>query len=105
MRLNHDPMLIIEYFLWRTRSEYAISNHYDRHYVWEESDGLSMFDPSDLNTRLPSCIVLKFNPAAGSYALQTCLKVRLLSGPIQQCQIYFHAPGIMKLIDLLHVIN
>ncbi|KAJ6988404.1 hypothetical protein NC653_021354 [Populus alba x Populus x berolinensis] len=36
MRLNHDPMLIIEYFLWRTRSEYAISNHYDRHCVWEE---------------------------------------------------------------------
>ncbi|KAJ6903404.1 hypothetical protein NC651_020788 [Populus alba x Populus x berolinensis] len=68
MRLNHDPMLIIEYFLWRTRSEYAISNHYDRHYVWEE----------------------------------TCLKVRLLSGPIQQCQIYFNAPGLMKLIDLIH---
>nr|TKR83632.1 hypothetical protein D5086_0000264030 [Populus alba] len=40
----------------RTRSEYAISNHYDRHCVWEESDGLSKFDPSDLNTRLPSYV-------------------------------------------------
>ena len=121
MRLNHDPMLIIEYFLWRTRSEYAISNHYDRHCVWEEvlqymhlnkynqtaideqfnffqSDGLSKFDPSDLNTRLPSCMclgvyscfqdwvslyytassihfffLLKFNPDAGSYALQVII--------------------------------
>ncbi|KAG2702337.1 hypothetical protein I3760_06G084200 [Carya illinoinensis] len=36
MRLQSDPMLIIEYFLWRTKSEYAISNHYDRHCVWEE---------------------------------------------------------------------
>ncbi|KAG6465961.1 hypothetical protein ZIOFF_076186 [Zingiber officinale] len=36
MRLHTDPMLILEYFLWRTRSEYAISNHYDRHCVWEE---------------------------------------------------------------------
>ncbi|CAK7326967.1 unnamed protein product [Dovyalis caffra] len=79
MRLNADPMLIIEYFLWRTRSEYAISNHYDRHCVWEEvlqnkrlnkynetaideqfnfyqSDGLSKFDPSDPNTPLPSYV-------------------------------------------------
>ncbi|BBG94239.1 cullin 3 [Prunus dulcis] len=36
MRLNTDPMLIIEYFLWRTKSEYAISNHYERHCVSEE---------------------------------------------------------------------
>ncbi|KAB5544965.1 hypothetical protein DKX38_013077 [Salix brachista] len=79
MRLNADPMLIIEYFLWRTRSEYAISNHYDRHCVWEEvlqnkrlnkynqtaideqfnfyqSDGLRKFDPSDPNTPLPSYV-------------------------------------------------
>lgn len=78
MRLQTDPMLIIEYFLWRTKSEYAISNHYDRHCVWEEvlqnkrlnkynhtaideqftlyqSDGLTKFDPSDPNTPLPSC--------------------------------------------------
>ncbi|KAK3223065.1 hypothetical protein Dsin_010090 [Dipteronia sinensis] len=34
VRLLVDPMLIIEYFLWRSRSEYAISNHYVRHYVW-----------------------------------------------------------------------
>ncbi|XP_057484776.1 probable hexosyltransferase MUCI70 isoform X1 [Actinidia eriantha] len=79
MRLQTDPMLIIEYFLWRTRSEYAISNHYTRHCVWEEvlqnkrlnkynhtaideqfifyqSDGLTKFDPSDLNTPLPSYV-------------------------------------------------
>lgn len=78
MRLNIDPMLIIEYFLWRTKSEYAISSHYDRHCVWEEvlqnkrlnkynhtaideqflfyqSDGLTKFDPTDPNTPLPSC--------------------------------------------------
>ncbi|XP_062161345.1 probable hexosyltransferase MUCI70 [Alnus glutinosa] len=79
MRLQTDPMLIIEYFLWRTKSEYAISNHYDRHCVWEEvlqnkrlnkynhtaideqftlyqSDGLTKFDPSDPNTPLPSYV-------------------------------------------------
>ena len=36
MRFNVDPLLIIENFLWRTRSEYAISNHYDYHCVWDE---------------------------------------------------------------------
>lgn len=79
MRLNTDPMQIIEYFLWRTRSEYAISNHYDRHCVWDEvqqnkrlnkydhtaidkqfifyqSDGLRKFDPLDPNTPLPSYV-------------------------------------------------
>ncbi|KAI6686434.1 hypothetical protein NL676_032347 [Syzygium grande] len=79
MRLNIDPMLIIEYFLWRTKSEYAISSHYDRHCVWEEvlqnkrlnkynhtaideqflfyqSDGLTKFDPTDPNTPLPSYV-------------------------------------------------
>ncbi|KAJ0095715.1 hypothetical protein Patl1_15909 [Pistacia atlantica] len=78
LRLHADPMLIIEFFLWRTRSEYAISNHSVRHCVWEEalrnkflnkynhaaideqimfyqSDGLTKFDPSDPNNRLPSC--------------------------------------------------
>lgn len=78
MRLNADPMLIIEYFLWRRKAEYAISNHYDRHNVWEEvlqnkrlnkfnhtaideqfnfylSDGLPMVDPSKPNDPLPSC--------------------------------------------------
>lgn len=81
MRLNTDPMLIIEFFLWRMRAEYAISNHYDRHCVWEEvlqnkrlnkynhtaideqfmfyqSDGLRKFNPSDPNTPLPSCAYL-----------------------------------------------
>uniref|UniRef100_A0A5B7BRQ1 TOD1/MUCI70 glycosyltransferase-like domain-containing protein n=1 Tax=Davidia involucrata TaxID=16924 RepID=A0A5B7BRQ1_DAVIN len=79
MRLQTDPMLIIEYFLWRTGSEYAISNHYTRHCIWEEvlqnkrlnkynhtaideqfifyqSDGLTKFDPSDPNTPLPSYV-------------------------------------------------
>ncbi|OWM89555.1 hypothetical protein CDL15_Pgr024303 [Punica granatum] len=79
LRLNTDPMLIIEYFLWRTRSEYAISNHYVRHCVWEEvlqnkrlnkyyhkaideqfmfyqSDGLIKFDATDPNTPLPSYV-------------------------------------------------
>lgn len=79
MRLNTDPMLILEYFLWRTKSEYAISNHYDRHCVWEEVlqnkrlnkynhtaideqfnfyqfDGLPKFDPSDPNIPLPSYV-------------------------------------------------
>lgn len=79
MRLNTDPMLILEYFLWRMRSEYAISNHYDRHCVWEEvlqnkrlnkynhsaideqfnfyqSDGLTKFDPSDPNNPIPSYV-------------------------------------------------
>lgn len=78
MRLNTDPMLIIEYFLWRRKAEYAISNHYDRHCVWEEvlqnkrlnkynhtaideqfyfyqSDGLSKFDPLAPDNPLPSC--------------------------------------------------
>lgn len=79
MRLQTDPLLILEYFLWRRRSEYAISNHYDRHCVWEEvlqnkrlnkynhsvideqfqfyqSDGLIKFNESDPNVPLPSYV-------------------------------------------------
>jgi hypothetical protein len=79
MRLQTDPMQIIEYFLWRRGAEYAISNHYARHCVWEEvlqnkrlnkynhtaideqftsyqTDGLTKFDPSDPNTPLPSYV-------------------------------------------------
>ncbi|KAL1327728.1 probable hexosyltransferase MUCI70 isoform X1 [Arachis hypogaea] len=79
MRLNADPMLIIEYFLWRRNAEFAISNHYDRHCVWDEvlqnkrlnkynhtaidqqfkvyqSDGLTKFDPSNPNNPLPSYV-------------------------------------------------
>nr|GMC53400.1 Pentatricopeptide repeat-containing protein [Ipomoea batatas] len=36
LRLTTDPMRIIDHFLWKTGSEYAISNHYTRHCVWEE---------------------------------------------------------------------
>nr|AAU93583.1 hypothetical protein SDM1_52t00007 [Solanum demissum]ABO92995.1 protein of unknown function [Solanum tuberosum] len=79
LRLATDPMLIIDHFLWQTGSEYAISNHYTRHCVWDEvlqsnrlnkynhtaideqfsfyqSDGLTKFDPSDPNTPLPSYV-------------------------------------------------
>ncbi|KAL6566472.1 hypothetical protein OROGR_002087 [Orobanche gracilis] len=79
LRLNADPMLIIEYFLWRVGSEYAISNHYARHCVWEEvlqnkrlnkynhsaineqlhfyqSDGLTKYDSSDPKIHLPSFV-------------------------------------------------
>lgn len=81
LRLHTDPMLILEYFLWRKQAEYAISNHYDRHCVWEEvlqnkrlnkynhtaideqfqfyqSDGLTKFNLSDENSPLPSCVCL-----------------------------------------------
>ncbi|CAN1235367.1 Probable hexosyltransferase MUCI70 [Linum perenne] len=36
LRLQLDPLLVLEYLLWRKGYEYAISNHYDRHCVWEE---------------------------------------------------------------------
>ncbi|XP_063945387.1 uncharacterized protein LOC108214986 isoform X2 [Daucus carota subsp. sativus] len=77
LRLQLDPMLILEYFLWRKGHEYAISNHYDRHCVWEEvaqnkklnkfnhtiideqfsfyqADGLKRFNASDPDKLLPS---------------------------------------------------
>lgn len=77
LRLQLDPLLILEYFLWRKGHEYAISNHYDRHCLWEEvaqnkklnkynhtvieeqfefylSDGLKRFNASDPNKLLPS---------------------------------------------------
>lgn len=79
LRLHTDPMLLIEYFLWRKKSEYAISNHYTRHCVWDEvqqnkrlnkynhsaideqflfyqSDGLPKFDSSDPSRPLPSYV-------------------------------------------------
>ncbi|XP_062101323.1 uncharacterized protein LOC133807167 [Humulus lupulus] len=77
LRLQLDPLLILEYFLWRKDKEYAISNHYDRHCVWEEvmqnkklnkynhtiidqqfefyqADGLTRFNASDSEKLLPS---------------------------------------------------
>ncbi|CAN0928272.1 Probable hexosyltransferase MUCI70 [Linum grandiflorum] len=77
LRLQLDPLLVLEYLLWRKGHEYAISNHYDRHCVWEEvgqnkrlnkynhtvideqfafyqADGLTKFDASDPNKLLPS---------------------------------------------------
>lgn len=79
LRLNADPMLIIEYFLWRKKAEYAISVHYDRTCVWEEvlqnkrlnkynhtvideqfyfyqSDGLVKFNASGQDPVLPSYV-------------------------------------------------
>ncbi|KAK1422167.1 hypothetical protein QVD17_25099 [Tagetes erecta] len=77
LRLQLDPLLVLEYFLWRKGHEYAISNHYDRHCVWEEvaqnkklnkynhtvideqfafyqADGLTKFNPTDPQKLLPS---------------------------------------------------
>ncbi|MCO5594914.1 hypothetical protein L7F22_048949 [Adiantum nelumboides] len=77
LRLQNDPVLILEYFLWRGGFEYAISNHYDRHCVWEEvlqnkklnkynhtaideqfafyqADGLTRFNATDPRKLLPS---------------------------------------------------
>ncbi|KAL8485992.1 hypothetical protein ACS0TY_028050 [Phlomoides rotata] len=77
LRLQLDPLLILEYFLWRKGHEYAISNHYDRHCLWEEvaqnkrlnkynhsvideqfafyqADGMKRFNASDPNKLLPS---------------------------------------------------
>ncbi|KAJ8760494.1 hypothetical protein K2173_015161 [Erythroxylum novogranatense] len=77
LRLQRDPLIILEYLLWRKGHEYAISNHYDRHCVWEEvaqnkrlnkynhtvidqqfafykADGLNRFNASDPNRLLPS---------------------------------------------------
>ncbi|XP_068659066.1 uncharacterized protein [Aristolochia californica] len=79
LRLQKDPLLILEYFLWRKNYEYAISNHYDRHCLWEEvaqnkklnkfnhtiidqqfefyqADGLKRFNVSDPNKLLPSYV-------------------------------------------------
>ena len=36
LHFNADSMLIIKYFLWRKKAEYAISAHYDHTCVWEE---------------------------------------------------------------------
>ncbi|TVU28508.1 hypothetical protein EJB05_20027, partial [Eragrostis curvula] len=79
LRLHSDPMLIIEYFLWRKKAEYAISMHYDRLCVWDEvrqnkrlnkynhsaideqfhfyqSDGLVKFNVSGQQPVLPSYV-------------------------------------------------
>ena len=81
LRLQNDPILILEYFLWRGGHEYAISNHYDRHCVWEEvqqnkrlnkynhtvideqfafykADGLTRFNASDPKRLLSSSMFL-----------------------------------------------
>ena len=81
LRLQYDPLLILEYFLWRKGNEFAISNHYNRHCVWEEvaqnkrlnkynhsiideqfafyqADGLKRFNASDTNKLLPSSMLL-----------------------------------------------
>lgn len=81
LRFQVDPLLVLEYFLWRKGFEFAISKHYDRHCVWEEvdqnkrlnkynhtvidqqfafykSDGLKRFNVSDPNKLLPSSNIL-----------------------------------------------
>lgn len=90
LRLQHDPLLILEYFLWRKGYEYAISNHYDRHCVWDEvaqnkklnkynhtiidqqfefyqADGLTKFNASDPNKLLPSSKILLTYMPFGCY--------------------------------------
>ncbi|XP_002974734.2 uncharacterized protein LOC9637195 [Selaginella moellendorffii] len=77
LRLQVNPLSILEYFLWRGNHEYTISNHYDRHCVWDEvqqnkrlnkfnhslideqflfyqQDGLTRFNASDPKRLLPS---------------------------------------------------
>ncbi|KAE8685663.1 hypothetical protein F3Y22_tig00111095pilonHSYRG00525 [Hibiscus syriacus] len=77
LRLQRDPLQLLDYFLWRKGHEYAISSHYDRHCLWEEvaqnkklnkynhtvideqfvfyqADGLKKFNSSDPNKLLPS---------------------------------------------------
>ncbi|KAJ6952517.1 hypothetical protein NC653_041603 [Populus alba x Populus x berolinensis] len=77
LRFQVDPLLVLEYFLWRKGYEFAISKHYDRRCVWEEvaqnkrlnkynhtvidqqfasyqADGLKRFNVSDPNKLLPS---------------------------------------------------
>ncbi|KAK9095948.1 hypothetical protein Sjap_021445 [Stephania japonica] len=52
LRLQRDPFMILEYFLWRQDYEYAISNHYDRHCVWEEvaqNKKLNKYDPTSID--------------------------------------------------------
>ncbi|KAJ7544087.1 hypothetical protein O6H91_09G064400 [Diphasiastrum complanatum] len=79
LRLQRDPILILEHLLWREHKEYAISNHYDRHCVSEEvqqnkqlskfkltamdqqyafyqKDGLPLFNHSDPNQLLTSYV-------------------------------------------------
>ncbi|GJP52971.1 hypothetical protein CLOM_g12125 [Closterium sp. NIES-68] len=97
LRLYHDPLVILERFLWRGGHEYAISNHYDRHCVWEEvdrnkklgkynatvideqfeaykADGLTMFNPNDpknlLISNVPegSVIIRAHTPAANLFS-------------------------------------
>jgi hypothetical protein len=100
LRLQTDPILILEYFLWRHGYEYAISNHYDRHCVWEEvaqnkklnkfnhtiidqqfefyqADGLTRFNPSDPNKMLPSCMRRRLLVLILLYELH-CLKKLLV---------------------------
>ena len=97
LRLQRDPLQLLEYFLWRKGHEYAISNHYDRHCVWEEvaqnkklnkynhtviveqfhfylADGLKRFNSSDPNKLLPSSKILFTRIYTKAYMLEvTCM--------------------------------
>ena len=77
LRLQLYPLLILEYFMWWKSYKYVLSNHYDRHCVWEEvtqnkrlnkynhttidhqfsfyhADGLKRINASDPNKFLPN---------------------------------------------------
>lgn len=79
MRLQADPMLILEYFLWRKRSEFAISNHYDRHCVWEEvlqNKRLNKYNHSAIDEQFQFYLsdgLIKFNESDRSAPLRSCL--------------------------------
>lgn len=103
LRLQLDPLLILEYFLWRKGHEYAISNHYDRHCLWEEvaqnkrlnkynhsvideqfafyqADGMKRFNASDPNKLLPSSKIFSTDLYKSLHNLLYCIwRVNLLA--------------------------
>lgn len=103
LRLQLDPLLLLEYFLWRKGHEYAISNHYDRHCLWEEvaqnkrlnkynhsvideqfafyqADGMKRFNASDPNKLLPSSTIFSTHLYKSLHNLLYCIwRVNILA--------------------------